>query len=68
MKQWGGFCFFLSAFLCTKRSNFRISSAAPLQELAPELLAPSVFLFKKGGGGRGRKPPSLVNSAPERQQ
>lgn len=29
MKQWGGFCFFLAAFLCTKRSNFRISSAAP---------------------------------------
>lgn len=70
MKQWGGFCFF-SPHSCVQRDPASESvQPLPLQELAPELLAPSVFLsfffFSKGGGGRSEST-FLVNSTPERQ-
>lgn len=69
MKQWGGFCFF-SPHSCVQRDPASESvQPLPLQELAPELLAPvflSFFFFSKGGGGRSEST-FLVNSTPERQ-
>lgn len=61
----GWVLFFLSAFLCTKRSNFRISSAAPSPGVGSKTLGSFYLSFKAGAGGwRKRKLPSLVNSEP----
>ena len=67
----GWVLFFLSAFLCTKRSSFRISSAAPSPgvgsgTLGSFCLSFLFFFFSKGGGGRSEST-FLVNSTPERQ-
>lgn len=58
----GGFCFLLPAFLCTERSNFRISSAAPSPEVGSKLRGSLGLSFSKGR--RGERAPSLANSAP----
>lgn len=47
MKQWVGFVFFLSAFLCTKRSNFRISSADPSPGVGSKTLGSFRLSFQK---------------------
>lgn len=66
----GWVLFFLSAFLCTKRSSFRISSAAPSPGVGSRTLGSFclsfLFFFSKGGGGRSEST-FLVNSTPERQ-
>lgn len=46
----GWVLFFLSAFLCTERSNFRIRQPLPLQKSAPKFLVLSALLFQTGGG------------------